>query len=223
MNVFPTKRNIDLGIRLFNQLPNGKLGNEVIRQFVEKNRGNSNLSIVATKVVLINSLYYTQIFAPLQVARHIHRLAMKNSLDKLISDGDARAIDLITYVKIAKKKKRFFSFASKYCHFHNPNKYPLIDSYVTNLLKKINGKEKRFDIDDEDFGKYEKFRQAVVTLRKKARLTYDFDKIDKYLWIYGQAISNNWRVVKNRNKLNREVKECFTKNKHLLNKLGNLR
>lgn len=213
--MLPTQKNIDTALELYNKLQNWRLADETIRKYVEADhKENKDISIITTKVVLINSLYYTFVLSPLEMAKHIQKIAEKKQLDYLISTGDPMAVELISQAKISKRKIRFLSFASKYCHFHNPSKYSMFDKYVCNLLKKINGKEQTLGINNKNLTKYPVFHAAIVNLKEKVNLKNDFIEMDRYLWLCGQKISTDWK------RLNREVRECFANNKDLVTKLG---
>ncbi len=47
---------------------------EILEDIFKKDKENINLSIIYQKVVLLNSLYYTNIFSTFDVALHIKRL-----------------------------------------------------------------------------------------------------------------------------------------------------
>ena len=92
---------------------------------------------VLLKVTALNALYKTRIMNVYPVVETI--LDVGRKLDSLISRGDPAAVDLMKMVKFAKRKKamNFFSFASKYCHFHKPDQYPIYDQYVDAALRNL--------------------------------------------------------------------------------------
>lgn len=209
-----TNENIEIALRLYDKLPNWKSADAIIKGYIDANKANRDLHTIAIKVVLINSLYYAGVLAPLKMAIHIKELAYKKGLDDLISKGNPEAVDLISNIRVTEKKTiKCLSFATKYCHFHNPTAYPMFDIYVYNLIKKINGREEKLAVKNTNLKNYSDFYKAVVNLIEKANFEKDFNKIDKYLWLCGQKISKDW------SKLSREVKECFEKNRDLVNKL----
>lgn len=92
---------------------------------------------VLLKVTALNALYKTRIMNVYPVVETI--LGVGRKLDSLISRGDPAAVDLMKMVKFEKRDNtiNFFSFASKYCHFHKPDRYPIYDQYVDAALRKL--------------------------------------------------------------------------------------
>lgn len=211
--MLPTKENVDMALKLYDMLPNWKTADKVIRKYISDHKANKNIHYIAVKVALINDLYSARVLAPMGMAEHIKKKA-EEGLDDLILKGNIKAVDIIENAKIYRKKKRFLSFASKYCHFHNPDAYPMFDSYVFTSISKINGREKRLNVQNSKLREYYVFYSAFMTLREKANLEkYSVNQIDKYLWLWGQKIS------KKRDQLASDIRECFHKNKNLVERL----
>jgi hypothetical protein len=79
---------------------------------------------VLLKALALNKLYSTRVLdkdiEPL--ARHIAGLCIEPSL----REGRPDAVDRIANCS---GLQLYFSFASKYCSWHNPRPYPIYDSY----------------------------------------------------------------------------------------------
>lgn len=77
-------------------------------------------------------------------------------------------------------------FASKYCHFSNPEKYPINDSSVREVFAKyfnipVSRLEKMFKADYQNVLDYfEKFKEEVYS--------DSYEELDKYLWVKGNEI-----------------------------------
>ena len=65
------------------------------------------------------------------MAEHISMLIENQELADLIAFGDAKAVDLIRWIpnKAAGIYSDAYSFATKYCSWHNPEAYPIVDGY----------------------------------------------------------------------------------------------
>lgn len=179
-------------------------------------RGSKNTDIyeIINKVTLLNSLYHTQIPAIniVPIARHIQSLDIDNRLyckDKIYPD----LVNDIAYKQGKYKTKKFkddedlnikvnnvYSFATKYCSWHNPN-YPIADSYSKGMLYYINeadkfyndGKVTKVSLNDYNvFSEmYEAFREEYFSEMEHI----DNKMIDTYLWTYSKckidSLNNN--------------------------------
>ncbi len=87
---------------------------------------------VLLKVTVLNAFYSTRILAKdlLAVAERIVELNPGNR----IAEGDTSLVNEMAGVSIAGKDWEFYSFASKYCNQHNPDKFPIYDGYVDEML-----------------------------------------------------------------------------------------
>jgi hypothetical protein len=146
---------------------------------------NIDTSHVLLKVLALNKLYKTQIndidVEPL--ARHIagHRI------DSLLTRGSPRAVEVITNCPSLQKKH--FSFATKYCSWHNPTAYPIYDRNVVKCLCRYD-KKKRFKAESfyqKDLRDFKEFLAVISAFRSFYALNaVTFKELDKYLWYYGQ-------------------------------------
>jgi hypothetical protein len=96
-----------------------------------------------------------------------------------------------------------YSFASKYCYFHNDEVFPLYDRYVDKLIwdYKQNEDGKGFqpltDFERIDLKDYSKYINILNNLKQAYELTeYSIKKLDIFLWMYGKE----WSNLKNENK-----------------------
>lgn len=92
---------------------------------------NIEIKEILIKVSSLNNLYSTNIFSPYDVAEHISKIP---NIDDRLQKGDSSLVREIANVKIGGKDKTFYSFATKYCSFHNPDAYPIYDSYIEKVL-----------------------------------------------------------------------------------------
>jgi hypothetical protein len=100
-------------------------------------RRNGNLPEVLLKVVVLNRLYNTGILAVFDVANHI--VSMGQEIDARLAAGSPDIVDIITKVTIGSngKTRNNWSFAAKYCSWHESDSYPIWDSRVDTYLKSL--------------------------------------------------------------------------------------
>ena len=118
-------------------------------------------------------------------------LAVGRKLDSLISRGDPVAVDLMKMVKFEKRAKaiNFFSFASKYCHFHKPDRYPIYDQYVDAALRKLRRDKKlSFGTDALNREAYAPFKSVIDSFIGRYAAGCSYDAVDKFLWRKGKGL-----------------------------------
>jgi hypothetical protein len=137
---------------------------------------------VLVKVVVLNRLYSTNIYDPYTVANHI----VAKGIDHHLASGDPTLVDDLARVAFGTRTRVLFSFATKYCAWHQPNRYQIYDSFVDWLLWEY---RKQFEF--AKFRRYE-LRQYPDFLRIVRSFADAFSlqaftpkHIDKFLWIEG--------------------------------------
>ena len=188
-----------------------KLAEEAIQKVVDMDRTNVCLKNVFTKVVMINSLYstflninepnnkdntnvlkqYKQTLSVGQVARYIVEVARTKELDNLIENGNEDAVNLICKVS-GEKYKSIYSFATKYCNWHNQESFSIVDKYVKGFLyyiKENSGGKSYCDLEifKKKIRDYHEFCLLYDSFKHKFRLDkFAVKEIDKFLWRYGK-------------------------------------
>jgi len=112
------------------------LGEGAKRRMIEAFPCNTNKHEVLAKVIVLNKIYSTNILEPYRMALHIAEIPM---LDVRVKQGDLGLIDEIMKLEVPKKDGgakviKFYSFATKYCSWHNETAYPIFDSRVEWML-----------------------------------------------------------------------------------------
>lgn len=153
-------------------------------------RTNTVLPEVLLKVVALNGLYSTQIWAVGDVADHIQQHA--EEIDSALASGSPEIVHMIAKVKITAtgKERNNYSFATKYCSWHRPEKYPIWDSRVHRYLLHLQ-KRQTFaaSFKADDLWNYPKFRQVVIDFRNAYGLNeFSFKQTDKFLWAEGTRL-----------------------------------
>jgi len=158
-------------------------------------RKNVNLNNVGFKIVILDKLYNCNLKMDInKIAEHI----INKKIDmKLISGDPISLVDNIANIKIDVERKQKYSelkkiikkrvglvFTSKYCHFHEPERFPIYDSFAKIGLGSLLEK----DINEYNW-KYENFKNDIDDLLNKNRLNISYKQIDEYLWLYGKWIN----------------------------------
>ena len=153
------------------------------RLFFELAPGNKDLADVLLKVTTLNQFYSTNIFSIYPVAKHIHSL----QIDERLASGDCTLVDDIQVVRLKEKTKHFYSFASKYCSHHNPDAFPIYDSYVDEVLRYFRDVDGFTTFHTSELKDYSRFKEILLEFRSFYGLEqFTLKEIDKYLWQFGK-------------------------------------
>ena len=148
---------------------------------------NDNIEDILIKCSSLNDFYSTNIFDIHTVAQHI--LSLK--IDERLEDGDLSLVDEISHVEVNGKVHTFYSFATKYCSHHNPERYAIYDSYVEKVLISMNSRDHFMDFKQEELKDYETYMSVVDAFIKRYGLTqYNIKQLDQYLWQLGKWYFN---------------------------------
>ncbi len=139
---------------------------------------------VLLKVSVLNDFYSTNIYNTAAMAEHIVRLDVADR----IASGDASVVSGIASIAIAGKPRTFYSFASKYCSHHQPDHFPIFDSYVEAMLKHFRGVDQFASFKDKDLRDYGTFVGIIEAFRQYYALDhFTLREIDVYLWLAGKT------------------------------------
>lgn len=145
---------------------------------------NKDIQSVMTKCATLNTFYSTHI--PGQKIYEIAKdIVSIKDVDERLSLGDKTLVDEIAKAGDDKYK---YSFATKYCSHHQPDKFPIYDDIVATVLyilsKQHPASLPRYKKDLKD---YEKFVEAIDNVREYFHLSgATYKDIDRYLWVYGR-------------------------------------
>ena len=96
---------------------------------------------------------------------------------------------MIARVKVGNppKERRFYSFATKYCSHHQPQKYAIYDSYVEKILWDFQNRDKFSDFKLPDLKDYTNYMRAIYDFQKHYELEqFSVKNLDQYLWQLGK-------------------------------------
>jgi|BioPla2DNA2_1021312.scaffolds.fasta_scaffold04554_4 hypothetical protein len=149
---------------------------------------NTKLEDVLIKVATLNAFYSTNIYNVFQVARHIVKL----NIDERLRRGDESLVmDIASGHGVVHgksgKELSFYSFATKYCSHHNPEAYPIYDSFVEEFLVYLSKVDSFAVFRREDLRDITIFKRVLMKLRDFYGLQeFSLKQIDQYLWQYGK-------------------------------------
>jgi hypothetical protein len=171
---------------------------EAVRQTFEGCPGNSDKSFVLLKFIVLNNLYQTNVMARDKMVDHLHNLALKKGLDRLLISGKSEAVNKIRLghgilVKKGPKERDFYSFAAKYCHFSNPRCYPVYDRYVSIAVMNLRESNHIEFHNQDDFYEPKMFRDIIDQIIERFGFA-DYQEADRALWVYGQYLEGKWPV-----------------------------
>ena len=142
---------------------------------------NNNLEEVLIKCAVIDNFSSTNVFDLYKMAGHI----VGKHIDERLKDGDYSLVDDIAKVEIGGKKRNFYSFATKYCHYHKPDDFAIYDNYVAKVLCVF------LDKKENELRDYNSFIKALNDFSQRYNLDkYKYDDLDKYLWRLGRWYLN---------------------------------
>jgi hypothetical protein len=163
-----------------NQLTEQALA-ELLRQYPN----NTDLRHVLLKVVAVNSLEHTHIFALEAVARHI--LSDIPELDRDLAAGSPDAVHKIAKVDIQGKHYNLYSFATKYCSRHNPTAYPIYDQRIEHYLCQVQQLDRFSPFSHGDICNYPKFLAVMNSFRDFHGLgSFSFAEIGKFMHLQAE-------------------------------------
>ncbi|MEN8248904.1 MAG: hypothetical protein ABFS32_08225 [Bacteroidota bacterium] len=150
---------------------------------------NKNLEDILLKISVINDMYSTQVYATYRLSQHILEL----NIDPLLKKGDPVAVKLIASGHGIKNKNgteiNFYSFATKYCNWHNQESYAIFDSFVEKVLLAYRKQDSFSVFRNSEMKDFSKFKGIILDFIEYYELTeFNLKEIDKFLWIYGKEL-----------------------------------
>lgn len=178
----------------FDKTPQYAAPDRVVSNAFRSYPRNDDVDIVLLKVTLLDRLYGTNIpgLAPLcQMAAHIRR----TDLDSQLGEGHTSAVGSIRsghgIKRASGKEVDYFSFATKYCHWHRPDVYPMYDAYVLVALQNLKTPLALGGVSEERLRDFIYFRDLVDTCRSRLALDWDgYKRLDQALWIFGMELKS---------------------------------
>jgi len=181
----PTKKQIKHYLKVWDGLESYTLQESSLHKlFTKTYPKNTDIDDVLIKVCSLNDFYSTNIFSPFNVAKHIVNLDIDSSLDR----NDIDIVNKIARVNMPGGKLiNFYSFATKYCSHHDPEMYPIYDSYVQRVLMYFKKQDKFANFKSIDLKDFSQFKSIIEQFREFYGLNdFSLKDIDRYLWQFGK-------------------------------------
>ena len=181
----PCAEEVEKYLAGWNELENYTLQERALNKlFFQTYPHNTEIEDILVKVATLNDFYSTQIFSVYPVAKHILDL----HIDERLAVGDSTLVNEIASVTMESgTEKNFYSFATKYCNHHQPEKYAIFDSYVEKVLKYFRNVDSFSEFSDFELKDYLTFSRVLDDFREFYDLKqYDLKHLDRYLWQLGK-------------------------------------
>lgn len=187
--IFPTNELIQEKNEEWNNVPE-YIGPERALNQLFNGKSNSNHGEVFAKCYFLNFAYGTHLLKKdlYTISNYIVKASRKVQLDKLLDEGDTKAVHMIAFK--SRTSKIYFSFATKFCSFCNPSKYPIYDSFVEEVLWRYKNNDilepyYHWELSEnrEPEKRYQKFKSKVDELKEVCNLTCTYRELDHFLWL----------------------------------------
>ncbi len=138
------------------------------------------------KVVAINQLYGTNVYATTRMAAHVSaELARQPPAPSADPEADIALVERIAALPPAPNQphpRKHTSFASKFAHFFiDRDRFPIYDEYAARTVHLHLGQNRH----KEPARPYRAFVRNVHALRDRAGLACTLAELDRYLWLAG--------------------------------------
>ena len=194
----PTLELAEKYIRKFKDEETNAITDLCIKNLFDTFNQNDDIASVLTKVTVLNEFYHTRILSKdlITIAEHIVKQNIDDDLMMGLPDAVEKIVDTPKEIK-----KKPYSFATKYCNWHNPHKYPIVDRYVKGMLYYLNKSDNENNVfykeqfcqnDLNNYKKYCEIYDSFIKKFKLGKLTYK--KIDMYLWKYGKDVEKKKKI-----------------------------
>ena len=169
------------------EFENYAVEDKVLKWLFETYPKNTNLNEIILKITCLDSFYSTN----LTMSAKIHGIAekiLRLNFDKRVQGGDLSLVDELANSATTK----IYSFASKYCSWHNWEVYKkddfvIFDSLVRTKLKDFNKSYEFAKFSGKKLKEnYAKYKEVLEKFRAEFSLECDFKTLDKYLWRLGK-------------------------------------
>lgn len=186
----PTIEEVKKYLAKWESLEDYKAQEEALNKLFKTLPNNIELQDIMIKSATLNDFYSTNIFKIYLVADNIYK-NIKN-IDEKLKSGKIELVNEITEINKEKLNREFYSFVTKYCSHHNPEKFPIYDSYVCKILVLLNKQEenekwKFADFKKDDLKNYQKFTEVLSLFQRRFGLEeFSLKELDRYLWLLGK-------------------------------------
>jgi hypothetical protein len=166
--------------------PYDKLNYAAVKTAVDHFRSNRTYNNIRIKVDVINGIFNTAIRDTFGVARQIHERVER--IDSRLEDGDVHLIaEIARYEQPNEVFRTNYSFATKFCHFHYPEAFPIYDKFVVQSLLGYRMSPDFSFFAKGDLKKYPVFLEVNFVFREVYGLSrLPASVVDRFLWATGK-------------------------------------
>ena len=189
-NYTPNDAEVQKYLDVWDQLDDYVNQEVALTMLFDKFPNNNDFGEVLIKCTVLNNFYSAGVrtIDLLKMVDHI----VSCDIDERLEKGDWSVVEQISSCKGTWK---YYSFASKYCNWHNPKNYPIYDSFVDNVLWELNDKKKLFK-HRQELKQYSIYGNVLINIAKNNNLQLvlsndsqygvNFKILDKYFWLLGK-------------------------------------
>lgn len=182
----PTVEQVNNYLEKWTHLDNYIQQEKAVRKLFTLMPNNTDMTDVLLKASILNDFYSTNIFSIYSVAKHILSI---QDFDLRLKNGDLSLVGELQRVIISNTEKNFYSFATKYCSNHNPEDFPIYDSYVDKVLWAFNKEYAFTKFSRKELKNYVNFKKVLVDFQNYFELNqFTIRELDTYLWLLGKDL-----------------------------------
>jgi hypothetical protein len=161
-----------------------QLSEAALRKLREAFPRNVEPAQVLLKVLVLNELYNVRVLGIDVEPLALHIVSLR--VDPMLISGSPAAVGLI---KNCPGLNQYYSFATKFCCWHNPAAYPMYDGNMDECLWSYQKHDGFSVFERQDLYAYEKLVSIVSSFRTYYGLeSFSFRELDKFLWRMGEWI-----------------------------------
>lgn len=186
----PTNQLIELYIEKFNHDDRYYPADQAITKLFKAFPANVHFEDILLKISVLNDLYSTNILGTYAMAKHIQKL----NIDASLVDGDPYVVNRIAVghgirSSNTDKEINFYSFATKYCNWHNLEQYAIYDSFVEKILMAYKRAFNFSKFTKQELKDFPTFKRVIIDFIDFFGLNgHNLKEIDKFLWMYGKEM-----------------------------------
>lgn len=134
MKKISLRKDAEKALKLYEKLEPYGIQEMLLKTLVKEHPDHTNRAAVDTKVKLLNLFYSTGIQAVSKMADNIFGI---QDIDARLKQGDLTLVPQIATLKLDGGERFNYSFATKYCALHQPEKFPIYDSIVADTFESL--------------------------------------------------------------------------------------
>ena len=93
-------------------------------------------------------------------------------------------MDQIACLTVRGKRRRHYSFATKYCSWHQPEQFPIFDNQVASLLLLYKRQWAFSEFNHDSLRNYDAYKAVIRSFQVYFHLdAFAFRQVDKFLWL----------------------------------------